>query len=148
LNGIQEVSGSIPLISTGRWPADDGGPFFCSRRARPEGDVLELILKGIGGGLLTALIVWLSRRGATLPGILPLFPTFAVIALLVVGARGDAAGFRVACSAGARTIPAYLAFLGIAYLAVGRFDYRLAVGLGLVAWFAVALAMFVAPRWF
>jgi membrane protein GlpM len=29
-----------------------------------------------------------------LPGILPLFPTFALIALPIVGAKGDTTGFR------------------------------------------------------
>jgi uncharacterized membrane protein (GlpM family) len=52
-----------------------------------------MIWKGIAGGLITAAIVWLSRRGDTLPGILPLSPAFALIALLIVGAKGDGAGF-------------------------------------------------------
>ena len=33
---------------------------------------------------MTAAIVCMSRRGDTLPGILPLFPTFALIAWFVV----------------------------------------------------------------
>jgi uncharacterized membrane protein (GlpM family) len=108
---------------------------------------MDIIWKGIVGGLVTAAIVWLSKRGNTLPGILPLFPTFAVIALLVIGARQNAAGFRETCLAGARTIPAYLAFLAVCYFAIGRFDYRLAVLGGLAAWFLVALSLFLAPRW-
>jgi membrane protein GlpM len=108
---------------------------------------MEMVWKGIVGGLMTAAIVWLSKRGNTLPGILPLFPTFALIALLVVGAKGDNAGFREACVAGAKTIPAYLAFLGVCYLVVDRIDYRLALLGGLTAWLAVALGIFFAPRW-
>jgi uncharacterized membrane protein (GlpM family) len=71
---------------------------------------MDIVRTGIAGGLVTAAIVFLSRRGIMLPGILPLFPTFALIALLIVGAKGDDSGFREACLAGARTIPAYLAF--------------------------------------
>jgi uncharacterized membrane protein (GlpM family) len=108
---------------------------------------MEMVWKGIVGGLITAAIVWLSKRGNTLPGILPLFPTFGLIALLVVGAKGNNAGFREACIAGAKTIPAYLAFLAVCYFTVGRIDYRLALLGGLVAWLAVALAIFLAPRW-
>src|ERR1700743_3495919 len=74
---------------------------------------MEMVWKGIVGGLITAVIVWLSKRGNTLPGILPLFPTFALIALLIVGAKGNDTGFREACIAGAKTIPAYLAFLAV-----------------------------------
>jgi uncharacterized membrane protein (GlpM family) len=108
---------------------------------------MEMLWKGVIGGLVTAAIVWLSKRGNTLPGILPLFPTFALIALLVVGAKGDQLSFREACLAGAKTIPAYLAFLAVCYLAIGRVDYRLALLGGLAAWLAVALAIFLAPRW-
>jgi uncharacterized membrane protein (GlpM family) len=108
---------------------------------------MDIVWKGIVGGLVTAAIVWLSRRGNTLPGILPLFPTFALIALLIVGAKNDDAGFREACIAGAKTIPAYLAFLAVCYFAVDRFDYRIALLGGLAAWFIVALGIFFAPRW-
>jgi uncharacterized membrane protein (GlpM family) len=88
---------------------------------------MDILWKGIGGGLVTAAIVFLSKRGNTLPGILPLFPTFALIALLVIGAKGDQDGFRETC------------------LAVGRLDYRLAIAGGLAAWFVVALGIFLAP---
>lgn len=109
---------------------------------------MEILWKGVVGGLVTAAIVWLSRRGDTLPGILPLFPTFAVIALLVVGAKGSDAGFRQACLAGARTIPAYLAFLLVCYLAIGVMDFRLATLLGLAAWLVVAFGIFLGPALF
>jgi uncharacterized membrane protein (GlpM family) len=108
---------------------------------------MDMVWKGIVGGLVTASIVWLSRRGNTLPGILPLFPTFALIALLIVGAKHDTSGFRQACIAGAKTIPAYLAFLAVCYYAIDRIDYRLALLGGLAAWFVVALGIFLAPRW-
>jgi uncharacterized membrane protein (GlpM family) len=108
---------------------------------------MDIIWKGIAGGLITAAIVWLSRRGNTLPGILPLFPTFALIALLIVGAKDDKAGFRDACLAGAKTIPAYLAFLAVCYFAIDRVDYRFALLSGLAAWFIVALCIFLVPRW-
>jgi uncharacterized membrane protein (GlpM family) len=78
---------------------------------------------------------------------LPLFPTFALIALLIVGAKGNDAGFREACLADARTIPAYLAFLAVCYFAAGRIHYRIALFGALAAWFVVALGVFLAPRW-
>jgi uncharacterized membrane protein (GlpM family) len=108
---------------------------------------MDIVWKGIVGGLVTAAIVWFSRRGNILPGILPLFPTFALIALLIVGAKGETAGFRQACIAGAKTIPAYLSFLAVCYFAVDRADYRIALLGGLAASFIVALGIFLAPRW-
>ena len=107
---------------------------------------MDIIWKGILGGLLTALIAFLSKRGNTLPGILPLFPTFAIIALAIVGAKGEASGFREACLAGAKTIPAYLAFLGTCYLAIGYIDYRLAIAAGIAAWLIAILLSFYLLR--
>lgn len=106
---------------------------------------MDVLWKGVLGGLVTSLIVLASKRGNVLPGILPLAPTFAIIALLAVGAKGDTDGFRTACLAGAKTIPAYLAFLGACYVLSGSLDYRLAICGGLAVWLAVALIVFLAP---
>jgi len=46
--------------------------------------------------------VWLSCRGNTLPGVLPLFPSLARIALLIVGAKGDTPGVHEARLGGAK----------------------------------------------
>ena len=108
---------------------------------------MDLLWKGAIGGIVTMLIVLASRRGNVLPGILPLAPTFAIIALLAVGAKGETGAFRQTCLAGMRTIPAYLVFLGTAWLLAGRVDYRLALIGALAAWLAAALAIFLGPRW-
>lgn len=107
---------------------------------------MDLIWKGVAGGLVTMLIAYLSKKGATLPGILPLFPTFSIIALLIMGARGDLAALQLSCLASARTVPAYLAFLVACYLALGHMDYRLAIGVGLLAWGAALAVMFLLPK--
>lgn len=108
---------------------------------------MDVLWKSLLGGLVTALIVLASKRGNVLPGILPLAPTFAIIALLAVGSKGSASGFREACLAGAKTIPAYIAFLAGSYLLIARFDYRLAILGGLTCWLVVALTIFLAPRY-
>ncbi|PKU21700.1 GlpM family protein [Telmatospirillum siberiense] len=107
---------------------------------------MDVIWKGLIGGVVTALIVLASKRGNVLPGILPLAPTFAVIALLAVGSKGEAGAFRQACLAGVKTIPAYLVFLGSCYFLIDRLDYRWAILGGLAAWLAAALMIFLAPK--
>ena len=92
---------------------------------------MDIAWKGVVGGIVTALIVALSKRGNVLPGILPLFPTFGLIALLVIGAKGELAAFRETCIAGMKTIPAYIGFLVTCYLAIGRFDFITAVAAGI-----------------
>ncbi len=108
--------------------------------------IMDVLWKGLIGGVVTALIVLASRRGNILPGILLLAPTFAVIALIAVGSKGETAGFKEACLASAKTIPAYLAFLAAAYMLIDRMDYRLAILAGLAAWLVAALAIFLGPR--
>ncbi len=76
-----------------------------------------------------------------------LAPTFAVIALLAVGSKGNVAGFREACLADFKTIPAYTAFLGACWLFIDKVDYRLAVLGGIAVWLVAALAIFLAPRY-
>lgn len=107
---------------------------------------LDVLWKGLVGGLVTMAIVLASKRGNILPGILPLAPTFAIIALLAVGAKGETGAFREACLAGVRTIPAYLVFLGTCWWLGCLTDYRLAILGGLAAWLVAALAIFLGPR--
>ena len=106
---------------------------------------MDILWKAIVGGLMTALIAWAARRGTVLPGILPLFPSLGLISLWLVGSRGDAAGFRQACVAGAKTIPAYLAYLAVCWILAPRMDFRLALLAALGAWLVVALAIFLLP---
>jgi membrane protein GlpM len=109
---------------------------------------VDVLLKGLIGGLVTMAIVLASKRGNILPGILPLAPTFAIIALLAVGSKGEPGAFAQVCLAGAKTIPAYLVFLGAAYALSDAMDYRLAILCALAAWLVVALAIFLGPRLF
>jgi membrane protein GlpM len=107
---------------------------------------MDIVWKGLVGGLMTALIAWFAKQGSVLPGILPLFPTLTLIALTIVGVRGDATAFRQACVAAFKKVPAYLAFLGVVMLGARRMDYRLALLMGLAAWLAVVVVVFVAWR--
>lgn len=106
---------------------------------------MDILWKAVVGGVLTALIAWAAKRGTVLPGILPLFPSLGLIALWLVGSRGDPAGLRQACVAGAKTIPAYLVYLAVAWLLAPRVDFRVALLAALGAWLAVALAIFLLP---
>jgi uncharacterized membrane protein (GlpM family) len=108
---------------------------------------MDILWKALAGGAMTAVIAWAAKRGTVLPGILPLFPSLGLIALYLVGSRGDPAGLRQACVAGVRTVPAYLAYLAVCWVLAPRVDFRLALLAGLAAWLAVALAIFLAPRW-
>jgi uncharacterized membrane protein (GlpM family) len=107
---------------------------------------MDIVIKGVLGGIITALIVFMAKRGNILPGILPLLPVFAIIALLAVGAKGDASGFKETCLAAAKTIPAYLAFLAVCYVLADRIDFRLAILCALATWLLAVAVIFMVPR--
>lgn len=121
---------------------DSGGPPRNDNRNSP----LDILWKGILGGLVTAAIAWAAKRGNVLPGVLPLFPIFTIFSLLAIGAKGSVEGFHETATAAAKTIPVYLSFLGTAYFLTDKMDYRLAVFLGLCAWFVAVWLMFQAPK--
>ena len=107
---------------------------------------MSILIKAIIGGAMTALIAWLSTRGNVLPGIMPLFPTLTLIALYIVGSKGDPPGFQATCLATLKTVPAYLVFVVICYLSIKKVGFRTALLLGLAGWLAAASIVFLAPR--
>jgi len=86
---------------------------------------------GAVGGVAITLIAWLSLRANILPGIEPLFSTFAVFALYLVDMREGARGFQQTSIAAMKTTPAYLSFLIVCCLSVTQVDSRMALVLGL-----------------
>ncbi len=109
---------------------------------------MDIIIKSIVGGAMTGIIAWAAKRGNILPGVLPLFPTLGLIALYLVGMKGDTRGFQQACSAAIKTLPAYLAFLLVTYFAIQRTDFRIALVAGVAAWLLTAVATILGPRLF
>lgn len=107
---------------------------------------MDIVWKGIIGGLMTALIAWLAKRGNILPGIMPLFPTFILMALVFVGSKGDFKGFQQTVGAAFKSIPAYMIFLLVCYFGVQQWDFKAALAVGLGAWFLVVIAIFLLPH--
>jgi membrane protein GlpM len=107
---------------------------------------MNILVKAVIGGLMTALIAWLSTKGNVLPGIVPLFPTLTLISLYIVGTKGDPQGFQETCAATLKTLPAYAVFVVICYFAIRRVGFRAALLLGLAGWLVAALLVFLAPR--
>ena len=104
--------------------------------------MLDIFWKSLIGGAMTAAIALAAKRGNTLPGILPLFPLFGVISLMIIGAKNDINAFRETCLASAKTLPAYLAFVTACYLGIAIFPATLTVLLGILVWTIAALILF------
>ena len=107
---------------------------------------MNILVKALLGGLMTALIAWGSTKGNVLPGILPMFPTLTLISLFIVGTQGDAQDFRETCIATLKTVPAYLTFVLICTVAIKRVPFKTALLLGLGGWLLAALIVFLGPK--
>ncbi len=89
---------------------------------------MDILWKSLIGGVVTGLIVWLSKKGSVLPGILPLFPTFGLIALYIIGTKGD---------------------INTSFSVTGEGAYGYTpLQHQLVVWFAVAVVIFLCPKYF
>ncbi|MBN1259278.1 MAG: GlpM family protein [Anaerolineae bacterium] len=108
---------------------------------------MDIVWKSLVGAAMTGLITWLAKKGNVLPGVLPLFPTFGLIALFIVGLKNDPDAFKTTCIAALKTVPAYVAFLMVSYAAAGKVDFKIALLLGLAAWLIVALLTFWLPKY-
>ncbi|MQB12436.1 hypothetical protein DXT96_21570 [Agrobacterium sp. ICMP 6402] len=95
---------------------------------------------------MTAVIALAAKRGNTLPGILPLFPLFGFIALMMIAAKNDISAFRETCLASAKTLPAYLAFVVTCYVGVAFVPAPQTVFLGLFVWALAAWIVFTSFR--
>jgi hypothetical protein len=71
---------------------------------------MDVLWKGLIGGGVTALIHLASKRGDVLPGILPLAPTFAVIALIAVAQKVATTGFAPPASPAPKPFPPISSF--------------------------------------
>ncbi|MBC5782364.1 GlpM family protein [Ramlibacter sp. USB13] len=93
----------------------------------------SLFLKAALGAVVVLLIALLSRsRSFYIAGMVPLFPTFALIAHYIVGTERSGADLRQTALFGMWALVPYAVYLGIVYF--------LSVRMGLVATLALATA--------
>jgi membrane protein GlpM len=101
--------------------------------------VMNLLVKSLIGALMVLLIGLLARtRNYYIAGLLPLFPTFALMAHYIVGSERGTADLRSTIVFGMWSVVPYLAYLGSLYWLVGRMRLLPALGTALLAWCLVA----------
>jgi membrane protein GlpM len=95
---------------------------------------------------MAAVIVRLSKRGNTLPGILPLSPTLRLSRCRSSAPRTTMPGFGKPVWPASRRFQPILPFRVSAISTVGRVDDRVALLGRLAAWLIVASGIFLALR--
>lgn len=103
-----------------------------------------LTVAAIGAGVATSLAVLARLNLYYLMGLVPLFPAFALIAHVTAAASGETINMRIAAVFGLYALIPYACYL-IAIIALSHtWSAPLAIGLGLVAWFAIAFGLVTA----
>jgi membrane protein GlpM len=102
---------------------------------------MNLLIKALIGALMVLLIGVLSRtRNYYIAGLLPLFPTFALMAHYIVGSERGTADLKATIVFGMWAVVPYLAYLVSLYWLVDRLRLVPALLTALLVWCAVAAA--------
>jgi uncharacterized membrane protein (GlpM family) len=100
---------------------------------------LNLLVKALIGALMVLLIGVLSRtRNYYIAGLLPLFPTFALMAHYIVGSERSIADLKATIVFGMWAVLPYLAYLASLYWLVDRLRLVPALLAALLVWCVVA----------
>jgi membrane protein GlpM len=103
---------------------------------------VNLALKAIVGAAVVVLIAVLSRtRNFYIAGLVPLFPTFALVAHYIVGTERSAADLRTTIAFGMWSIIPYFAYLAALYALAGRMRIVPALMSATLVWLVVATAL-------
>lgn len=104
-----------------------------------------LIFRMLLGAAAVLLIALLSRsRNFVLAGLVPLFPTFALIAHYIVGTERGAEDLRATVVFGLWALIPYGLYLGTIYVLAGRVPIAVVLAAAVVLWCGAALVLFLA----
>jgi len=104
--------------------------------------MFELLVKALVGAVMVVVIQLLARtEHYYIAGLVPLFPTFALISHYIVGSEKTVGELKSTILFGMFSLIPYLCYLLVLYFLVDR--CRLAVSLlgGALAWFVAAVGL-------
>jgi membrane protein GlpM len=105
---------------------------------------LELVVKAVLGALLVIVVQLLARsKNYYIAGMVPLFPTFAVLSHYIVGKERTVAELRKTILLTILTLAPYSIYLFVLYLLVDKLELRSALLVAVAAW-GVATTMLLA----
>jgi uncharacterized membrane protein (GlpM family) len=106
---------------------------------------MNLLIKSLVGALMVLLIGLLARtRNYYIAGLLPLFPTFALMAHYIVGSERGTAELRTTIVFGMWAVLPYMAYLISLYWLVDRVRLLPALAAALAVWCMAAAVLVLA----
>ena len=104
--------------------------------------MLDILIKAAIGALFVVAIALLTKtKYYFLAGLLPLFPTFALISHYLVGTTNTPAQFRDVIVFGMWSLIPYGVYLLTVYLLYDKTSLYFTLGAGLLAWMVAALIL-------
>ncbi len=101
--------------------------------------MLNLFLKSLLGAAAVLAIALLSRSKVFfIAGLVPLFPTFALIAHVIVGTERGMADLRTTALFGLWSLIPYAIYLSVVYWACVRYSLVATLSLATLAWVVAA----------
>jgi membrane protein GlpM len=96
----------------------------------------------VTGATISTLLGFLARHGQYfLIGLVPLFPTFAVIGHLLAAGAANTVGLRVAATFGLYSLLPYACYLLFTLIGSRHLSAYTSIGIGICTWFVVALVL-------
>ena len=103
---------------------------------------MDLILKASLGAAVVVLLALLSKtRNYYIAGLVPLFPTFALIAHYIVGKGRSLEDLKATILFGMWSIIPYFVYLATLYVLVDRLRLEASLALATVAWLVAATVL-------
>lgn len=105
---------------------------------------MVLLFKCLLGALAVLLIALLSKsRNFYIAGLVPLFPTFSLIAHYIIGSERSEADLRATALFGLASLLPYAVYLGSVYWLAARVSLPATLALGTIAWCSSAALLLV-----
>ena len=103
---------------------------------------MDLILKAcLGAGVVVILAMLAKTRNYYIAGLVPLFPTFALIAHYIVGKGRSLDDLKTTIVFGMWSIIPYFVYLATLYLMVDRLRLEASLAVAAVAWLMAATVL-------
>ena len=103
---------------------------------------MDLILKAARGAAVVIILAMLAKtRNYYIAGLVPLFPTFALIAHYIVGKGRTVADLKTTILFGMWSIIPYFVYLAALYVLVDRMRLEASLALAAVAWLMAATVL-------
>ena len=104
---------------------------------------MELVIKAIIGGVIVVLISIISKtKHYFIAGLIPLFPTFALIAHIIVGQNG-ASDLRNTVLFGMLSLIPYFFYLLSVYILSYKYPLHINLIISTIIWFLFAIFIYL-----